>query len=577
LIPLTDQLKSFRLLKGELLGSQIRRPSTSINEDDGEYDPLTLSFFDTQAETEYSIARFGKKEIEKLCRVYLLLSLLFFAGGVVRYVGTEGDRQQILPLVASLSAAGYLLLVTCVAHCRQQRMAWQNVQRVVLFSALVIAGAVLAPLQIRDLETAADVQRYNFELGLRSIVFKSVGCSLLLLSSARFLLVAALETGYFLSLHWTKKAFVEMRFAVAVSVVATLCFYFIARQQERKERLLFLTTGRAILTTTALEKEVKMLNFLKKTLTLGHKSKGKKKHQVMISYSHKNSDIAFALEKGLSETGLFEVWVDREGIQAGSDWRGQIAEAIQASVCVIFLVSKPSVSSRYCQEEIYFAKVVGVPILPLAIQANMFGQLGGGLKMILQRIQWIDFTTAIQNHGGGEQTAGGAAEERGTGGAGGALEGDIHSKDTHSKDLVAEQQDGTDVKLMLNQAVFEALLQKVLVHLSGLAANNRFQKEEEVVITKKGEHNGKQGVVLDNNMEASRIKVAIVGSEECVYCSPSDLQHKKEDKRASTMHYTRNHGVQQKLPPTREGPVSLAVLSWKEVRGWTHSRKRTKL
>jgi hypothetical protein len=397
-IDLKTQLKSFSQLQGELAGSRMKNVPAKKSS------PFTLCFDDYHTENEYQISRYRHENTQGLRKVYLLLAMLLCAHTLSQYFAKEKNRLgkgDQVPLAINLCAVGYLLL--------QRSLRWRNVQRVVLFSAIVIAGALICPLQFLNVETAEDMNRYHFELGIRSVVFKAIGCSLLLLSSARFLFVAMLETGYFLSLHWIAHSFADISRAIAVSMVSTVLFYFVARQLERKARNLFLASGRVEREQRKLEKEVRTLNFLKKTLTYGNKDgKGeKKKHQVMVSYSHKNSEVAFALEKSLSASGLFAVWIDREGIKAGADWRGQIAEAIQNSVCVIFLVSNASIISRYCQEEIYFAKVVGVPILPLTIQANMFGELSGsgGLKMILQRIQWIDFTSAFVQEGSSAKAA----------------------------------------------------------------------------------------------------------------------------------------------------------------------------
>jgi len=111
-------------------------------------------------------------------------------------------------------------------------------------------------------------------------------------------------------------------------------------------------------------------------------------NQVMISYKHKDADFAFKLEERLRAKG-FNVWIDKQ-ITPGSDWRAEIGEAIGNSRAVLFIVTEDSVQSKYCKEELYFASGCKIPIFPIKI-ADAFSSLSGGVKLILQRIQWMDF------------------------------------------------------------------------------------------------------------------------------------------------------------------------------------------
>ena len=68
----------------------------------------------------------------------------------------------------------------------------------------------------------------------------------------------------------------------------------------------------------------------------------------------------FKLEADLRRAG-FNVWVDKQ-IQGGHDWRDDIAVAIQNATAVLFVVSPPSVQSRYCAEEVCYASALEKPI-----------------------------------------------------------------------------------------------------------------------------------------------------------------------------------------------------------------------
>ena len=81
------------------------------------------------------------------------------------------------------------------------------------------------------------------------------------------------------------------------------------------------------------------------------------------------------------------MWIDT-AITPGSDWRQDIAAAIETSIAVVFVVSPGAVTSRYCKEELYYASALGKPIFPV-VHKDAFGDLKGGVQTILQRIQWI--------------------------------------------------------------------------------------------------------------------------------------------------------------------------------------------
>lgn len=68
--------------------------------------------------------------------------------------------------------------------------------------------------------------------------------------------------------------------------------------------------------------------------------------RLMISYRHQDSAFAFKLETDLRRAG-FIVWIDRQ-INGASDWRDNIAEAIQNATAVVCIITPLSVTSKYC-------------------------------------------------------------------------------------------------------------------------------------------------------------------------------------------------------------------------------------
>jgi len=108
--------------------------------------------------------------------------------------------------------------------------------------------------------------------------------------------------------------------------------------------------------------------------------------EVMISYRHTDAAFARRLEAALRRA-RFRVWVDT-AITPGEDWRQDIANAIQRSVAVVFIISPGSVTSKYCKEELFYASALHKPVFPVVLK-DAFEDLQGGVKTILQRKQWI--------------------------------------------------------------------------------------------------------------------------------------------------------------------------------------------
>jgi len=117
--------------------------------------------------------------------------------------------------------------------------------------------------------------------------------------------------------------------------------------------------------------------------------------QVMISYKHADTAMAQAIAAKLRSSG-FDIWIDNK-IRTGKDWRNEIAEAIQESMAIVFLVSKLSCESKYCKEEVFFARSCGVPIVPVVLEWPG-DALKSGLKLILGQIQWI-FLPEVESQG----------------------------------------------------------------------------------------------------------------------------------------------------------------------------------
>ena len=105
---------------------------------------------------------------------------------------------------------------------------------------------------------------------------------------------------------------------------------------------------------------------------------------VFVSYSHNNSSVVFPELVWLRESG-FNIWYD-EGIEAGTEWREELAKAIEGAKLLLYFVTSDSVQSENCRKEVNFAVDEGIPIVAIHLEAV---ELPSGLKLTLSDRQAI--------------------------------------------------------------------------------------------------------------------------------------------------------------------------------------------
>lgn len=105
---------------------------------------------------------------------------------------------------------------------------------------------------------------------------------------------------------------------------------------------------------------------------------------IFLSYSHKNSEQAFALIKRLQEA-RYRVWYD-EGIDPGTEWDENIAAHVQACGFFISLVSKEYLASSNCKDELNYARDLEKQRILVFLEDV---QLPAGMKMRVSRLQSI--------------------------------------------------------------------------------------------------------------------------------------------------------------------------------------------
>lgn len=88
--------------------------------------------------------------------------------------------------------------------------------------------------------------------------------------------------------------------------------------------------------------------------------------QVFISHSQKDKAIADIICSSLEQAGI-DCWIAPRDIPYGTDWAGEIADAIKASKIFLFILSHSSNASRQCPKEINIADNANIPMLCVTI------------------------------------------------------------------------------------------------------------------------------------------------------------------------------------------------------------------
>lgn len=110
---------------------------------------------------------------------------------------------------------------------------------------------------------------------------------------------------------------------------------------------------------------------------------------VFISYSRK--DIAFArLIRSALEQAQVDTWIDWERIPIGERWWQEITEAIQSANVFIFIISKHSIQSTVCKDEIYLAIENHKRIIPIIVD-NLNPTEVSQFAEELPKFNWIIF------------------------------------------------------------------------------------------------------------------------------------------------------------------------------------------
>lgn len=106
------------------------------------------------------------------------------------------------------------------------------------------------------------------------------------------------------------------------------------------------------------------------------------KPYIFISYAHKNTDKVMPAIQALEEVG-YPVWYDA-GIQVGTEWPEYIARHLLNCSLVIAFISKESIASPNCRQEIVYALDKRKPIITVHLDEE---KLPPGMEMQLNLCQ----------------------------------------------------------------------------------------------------------------------------------------------------------------------------------------------
>ena len=105
---------------------------------------------------------------------------------------------------------------------------------------------------------------------------------------------------------------------------------------------------------------------------------------VFVSYAHSDSSSVYPELVWLKECGL-NIWYD-EGIEAGTEWREELGQAILNAGLFLFFVTPESVQRENCRKELNLAVEEHIPVLAVHLEHT---DLPAGLKLTLSDRQAI--------------------------------------------------------------------------------------------------------------------------------------------------------------------------------------------
>ncbi len=118
-------------------------------------------------------------------------------------------------------------------------------------------------------------------------------------------------------------------------------------------------------------------------------------HECFISYSHKDTQIAIAIQS-LLEQNAIKCWIDFRDASPGIDYASSIVHAIKTATVFIMVLSKHSTISPHVLNEVNSAVNAGVTIIPFRVDDI---ELNDSMEYYIGRTHWMDaLTPPIEKH-----------------------------------------------------------------------------------------------------------------------------------------------------------------------------------
>jgi tetratricopeptide (TPR) repeat protein len=109
-------------------------------------------------------------------------------------------------------------------------------------------------------------------------------------------------------------------------------------------------------------------------------------HDVFISYSSKNKNVADAIVSDFEQNGI-RCWYAPRDIRPGEEWVTAITKALEVSKALILIYTDESNNSRQVMNEIAVAFNAGITIVPFKLSNE---QMSRELEYYLTRVHWLD-------------------------------------------------------------------------------------------------------------------------------------------------------------------------------------------
>jgi hypothetical protein len=117
-------------------------------------------------------------------------------------------------------------------------------------------------------------------------------------------------------------------------------------------------------------------------------------HDVYISYSHRDRQIAERVHSDLTAAGI-DAFRDVPNILPGMNWQDAIADAIASATVVVALRSPDAAESRLVRRDIELAQANNTPIIPVIVAGSLESVLGPDLSRLQALRLDRDYTAAL--------------------------------------------------------------------------------------------------------------------------------------------------------------------------------------